>query len=167
MKSQDIAQLHQPEEMSEFERPDDGNSVKVVKWVVVALIVAVLILAGLYVVSKYTRFNVLGLSNTSNSWQAVFLSNGQVYFGKVVKANDEVVVLREIYYLQVTQPLQRSGSKEKQQPVNELSLVKLGNELHGPQDEMRINYQHVLFIEDLKPDSKVVQAIENYKAGRQ
>ncbi len=166
MQSQDITQLQQ-QEMSEFERPEESGSAKVVKWIVVALVVAVLILAGLYIVSKYTRFNVLGLSSTNSTWQAVFLSNGQVYFGKVVKADDEVVVLREIYYLQVTQPLQRSNSQEKQQPTNELSLIKLGNELHGPQDEMRINYQHVLFIEDLKPDSKVVQAIENYKADRQ
>ena len=134
MQSQDITQLQQ-QEMSEFERPEESGSAKVVKWIVVALVVAVLILAGLYIVSKYTRFNVLGLSSTNSTWQAVFLSNGQVYFGKVVKADDEVVVL--------------------------------GNELHGPQDEMRINYQHVLFIEDLKPDSKVVQAIENYKADRQ
>ncbi len=159
-----IQSIHPDNDFSQdFEQPTEESSV--LKWIVVVVIIALLVLGGLYVISKYTRFNVLGLSTASNNWQAVFLSNGQVYFGKVVKANDDMVVLRDIYYLQVTQPLQRSGS-EQNQPSGELSLVKLGNELHGPEDEMRINYQHVLFIENLKPDSKVVQAIENYKAGR-
>ncbi len=160
-----IQSIHPDDNFShDFEQPTEETNV--FKWVVVVIVIALLLLGGLYIISKYTRFNVLGLSTTNNSWQAVFLSNGQVYFGKVVKANDDVVVLRDIYYLQITQPLQRSGS-DQNQPNGELSLVKLGNELHGPEDEMRINYQHVLFIEDLKPDSKVVQAIENYKAGRQ
>ena len=41
--------------------------------------------------------------------------------------------------------------------------VNLYYELHGPEDRMYINREHVLFIEDLQPDSKVVQAIEAYQ----
>jgi hypothetical protein len=43
-----------------------------------------------------------------------------------------------------------------------LSLVKLGNELHGPKDEMTINKAHIIFVEDLKADGKVVTAIDKY-----
>ncbi len=43
-------------------------------------------------------------------------------------------------------------------------MVKLGNELHGPEDEMFITKEHVLFYEDMKADGKVMQAIKEYKA---
>ena len=46
-----------------------------------------------------------------------------------------------------------------------VSLVKLGDELHGPADKMEINRDQILFIEDLKPNSQVVMAIKNYKTG--
>ena len=45
----------------------------------------------------------------------------------------------------------------------QLSLVKLGNELHGPQDKMEINDAHIIFIESLKQDGRVVEAIARYK----
>ena len=46
---------------------------------------------------------------------------------------------------------------------SDAALLKLGNELHGPEDWMRINQDHVLFIEKLKQDSKVSQAIRDYE----
>lgn len=42
-------------------------------------------------------------------------------------------------------------------------LVKLGDELHGPKDEMRINRDQVLLWENLKGDSKVTDAIKNHR----
>jgi hypothetical protein len=50
-------------------------------------------------------------------------------------------------------------------PTANINLVKLGAELHGPTDEMRINRDHILFIEDLKDDSQVVQGIKRFKEG--
>lgn len=152
-------------EENAFQKPAKpaSSSGSFLKWFIVVLVISLIIVLGLYFISKYSRFNVLGLAGDNNNWQAVFLTNGQVYFGKVVKENNKTVVLREIYYLQITQPLQTSGDQQTTPAQNELSLVKLGNELHGPKDEMRINAAHVLFIEDLKADSRVVEAITNYK----
>lgn len=95
-------------------------------------------------------------------YQAVFLSDGQVYFGRIVRETGSTIVLQDIYYLKNPGPLQ-AGRVGEAPP--ELAMVKLGNEVHGPQDEMRINREHVLFTETLKQDSKVVQAIEQYKQG--
>jgi len=152
---------------SGIKKPEKGNS-GFWRWLVVIVIVVVIVLGGLFLISKYSRFNVLGLSSNGD-WQAVFLSNGQVYFGKVVKSSSKEIVVQDIYYLQVTQALQRSGQQQDAQDTqqSELSLVKLGNELHGPTDEMRINRDHVLFTEDLKNDSRVVEAITNYKQSQQ
>ncbi len=127
-------------------------------------IVAVIILlaAGWLWWSQYR------LSGFEKDWQAVFLTNGQVYFGQVADNSASELVLADIYYLQVTRPLQQAQEGEEQAATGqgELSLVKLGNELHGPMDRMHINRQHVLFIEDLKDDSNVVQAIQNDKSGQ-
>ena len=100
-----------------------------------------------------------------SDYQAVFLTNGQVYFGSLSQVEDDFVNLRNIYYLQVTPTLQTQGTVEggAQPPQQQLSLVKLGNELHGPVDEMFINRDHILFIEDLKDDGRVVQAIKDFE----
>jgi len=100
---------------------------------------------------------------STGGYQAVFLSNGQVYFGKISGTTATDVTIEDIYYLQVEGQIQpeREG---QQQP--RLSLVKLGNELHGPQDKMVINRDHVLFWENLKDDGRVVSAIKDHKAGR-
>ena len=96
----------------------------------------------------------------SGKYQAVFLSNNQVYFGKLYNASSDYPALREIYYLQVTQALQ---PRDPRSPAQQINLVKLGGELHGPEDEMRVNRDHILFVEDLKSDSQVVAAIADYK----
>ncbi|MEK7552853.1 MAG: hypothetical protein AAB505_01970 [Patescibacteria group bacterium] len=118
------------------------------------LILFVLIIAGLWWWldgSSYTN-------SSSETYQAVFLDNNQVYFGKLANRNNEdYATLTDIFYLQVSQPLQPS------QPSTTVNLVKLGVEMHGPADMMRINQEHILFIEDLKPDSQVIQAIAKYK----
>jgi hypothetical protein len=92
-------------------------------------------------------------------YQAVFLDNNQVYFGKISGAGSQFARLTEIYYLQVNQAIQPKG--QGAQPA--VNLVKLGGELHGPADEMLINRDHILFYEDLKADSQVVRAIGEYK----
>jgi hypothetical protein len=75
--------------------------------------------------------------------------------------NSQFPKLMDIYYLRVTQALQPSDPTRPQQQIN---LVKLGNELHGPEDAMRINRDHILFVEDLKADSQVVTAIADFVA---
>ena len=130
---------------------------------IVAVIVVILI--GLFLVSKYTNWNILNVNKgnaSASGWQAVFLTNGQVYFGQITKSSEKSVVLEDVYYLQVAQSPQPAPEGAAAQ-ANNLSLVKLGNELHGPKDAMKINMSQVLFTEELKADSKVVDAIVRYK----
>jgi len=96
-------------------------------------------------------------------YQAVFLDNNQVYFGKISGTGSQFARLTEIYYLQVNQAIQPKG--QGAQPA--VNLVKLGGELHGPADEMLINRDHILFYEDLKADSQVVKAIGSYKTSQE
>lgn len=96
-----------------------------------------------------------------NLYQAVFLTNGQVYFGHLENANSGSPVLRDIYYLQSAPQNPQQSGDQQQQP--QLSLVKLGQELHGPEDRMVLKGDQILFWEDLKNDSKVVQTINQSK----
>lgn len=98
-----------------------------------------------------------------DQYQALFLTNGQVYFGKLSNTNDAYVELRDIYYLQVTQnELQEGENNASADP--QISLAKLGNELHGPEDTMFVSRDQVLFWENLKTDSQVVTAINEFEA---
>jgi hypothetical protein len=97
-------------------------------------------------------------------YQAVFLTNGQVYFGKLSRVDDRYVKLNNIYYLQTQQTVQPGTNQQQQQQQPQLSLAKLGSELHGPEDAMYVNKDQVLFWENLKDDGKVVKAIKDYQA---
>jgi len=140
---------------------------KTILWVVIILVLALLILTvfnGLFSGSS-KNFGRLSDWADFSKYQAVFLSNGQVYFGKVTDANNQTLVLEDIYYLRSAGNLQVSNADNTAaaQATDNFSLVKLGNEIHGPEDKMSINLSQVLFTEDLKNDSKVVEAIREYE----
>lgn len=130
------------------------------------LMLAVLIIAVVVIMWGFKLLSNNKMAEVSSkNWQAVFLTNGQVYFGKVSSVSNKTIVLNDIYYLQVvTKPLQTTdqGTAASAETQQELTLIKLGNELHGPTDRMVINSSQVLLTEILKTDSRVVEAINKY-----
>jgi len=137
---------------SENEESEPRTSYRWVWWVIIIIVAAVLVF---WVTNGFAFTSALG-----NGYQAVFLTNDQVYFGKLAKVDSQYPVLRDVYYLQVTQTLQPRNANA---PATNINLVKLGGELHGPEDAMVLNRDHIIFYEDLKVDSQVVKAIEDYK----
>lgn len=136
---------------------------------VILIVVLILAVWGL----AWAKNNVSALSFMRSSlspdpklYQAVFLTNGQVYFGKIKKLSRGNIVLTDIFYLQVVQPLQQKPA-EGQQPQNQqqpqVNLVKIGSEIHGPTDKMVIQKSNVVFWEDIKPDGTVAKAIAEFK----
>ena len=112
--------------------------------------------------------NSMVTSPVRTGYQAVFLNNNQVYFGKLANENSQFPVLTDIYYLQVNQAIQPAQTVKGVTPAAnpEINLVKLGGELHGPTDMMSINRDQILLIEDLRTDSNVVKAINDYVANQ-
>lgn len=92
-------------------------------------------------------------------YQAVFLNGGQVYFGKIGSYTGKYLTLTDIFYLRVNQQVQPGQTTAS----NDVSLAKLGSELHGPEDQMVLNRSEVQFWENLKDDGQVVKAITEYK----
>ncbi len=150
----------------------ENSSSSKTPWIVLAVIVIVLVVVGVLFRDKLFNGSQSASTTKTNSsaYQAVFLTNGQVYFGKLSNVDGNYATMTDIYYLQVVQPPlqgtpqsgQAAAATTQAQP--QISLVKLGQELHGPVDEMHIARTQILFYEDLKSDGNVVKAIESYKA---
>jgi len=95
----------------------------------------------------------------SSKLQAVFLNTGQVYFGNVKSLNDNYLVLANIYYLQTAS----DSSTTAKNTNSNVTLVKLGCELHEPYDQMVINSDQVTFWENLSPQGQVANAVATFK----
>lgn len=100
-----------------------------------------------------------GLPGNLSEWQAVFLSDGQVYFGHLTAYNRSFYLLTKVYYLKYGNSLQNASATDLTAPEQKLNLIKLGGELHGPEDLMYIAQDKIEFIENLKSSSPVLQAI--------
>jgi hypothetical protein len=152
-------------------------------------IVSIVLAAGVIVLTLATIFGVISLEKLSKSnddisaqvgelvestqqeapkeiqdkikeggYQAVFLDNGQVYFGKLTETSGSYFSLTDVYYLRENGKINIDTASG-----NDISLVKLGNELHGPEDFMYILKNKVVFVENLKEDGQVVQSIKQFK----
>ncbi len=119
-----------------------------------ALVVVIAgILLGGVVFSKHP-------SVKSGQYQAVFLTNGQVYFGNLNNADAKNPVLNNVYYLQSPQQNSQTGGSQSTTPSNDVTLVKLDSALHGPEDTMILKGNQILFWENLKNSGKVAQLIK-------
>ena len=95
---------------------------------------------------------------SSSQYQAVFLNNGQVYFGNIKLINSRFIDLQNIYYLT------QNSSGQDQTTSGDYTLVKLGcQQIHYPDDRMMITRDQVTFWENLNKDGKVAKSIEEFK----
>ncbi len=128
--------------------------------------VALLFCVAILVIAV-ASFLALGSTKSEASYvdksklQAVFLNGGQVYFGDINDLNTKYLSMSNIYYLRVNQQVQPNQANTN--TANDISLVKLGCELHGPQDKMVINREQIIFWENLKDDGQVAEAVKKYK----
>ncbi len=91
----------------------------------------------------------------SSKYQAVFLNNGQVYFGNITTLTNDYLRLTNVYYLPQDGTTTSSGT---------YSLVKLGcQQIHDPYDAMIINRSQITFWENLQDKGKVASSITDFK----
>lgn len=128
-----------------------------ISWIALLFSVTVVIVALLAAITLSEAKNEEKFVD-KGKMQAVFLNNGQVYFGNITELNSSYLNMSNIYYLRVNQQVQ-PGQQASQ---NDVSLVKLGCELHGPVDLMTVNRDQITFWENLKEDGQVAQAVAEY-----
>jgi hypothetical protein len=86
-------------------------------------------------------------------YQAVFLSNGQTYFGHYVDRLGPYAKIENAFYIQQT-----PAANENE--VASSKIVRRGNELHEPEPFVLLPKSAILFVEDLRADSSVAQFMD-------
>lgn len=150
------------------QRPASGKSKKLKGFHKPLLILGAILLVALAAAGAWYGLSKAGVAGTidGNKYQAVFFTNGQVYFGKLKAMNGDYMSLTDIYYLQAktTEGGESNPQEASAQDASNVQLVKLGSEIHGPDDEMIVNKDQILFFENLKKDSNVSTTIASYQA---
>jgi hypothetical protein len=114
------------------------------------LMITVLLCAGL------SACNIAGDDlSFKTEYQAVFLDNGQVFFGKLENGGSAHPLLKEVYYIG------RQASQDGKEVKN--ILLKRGSEWHGP-DLMYLTSSHIIMIEPVASTSRVAELIKELKA---
>ena len=118
-------------------------------WLILSCIACLLVgfFAGHVVTHHFMRRAEAGFSTP---YQAVLLSNGAVYYGKLSGYRTRNPELTDVFYI-----VSKTDPETKQ--VTNI-LVKRGKELHGP-DRMYLNGSQIVFVEPVGPESKVAQLI--------
>lgn len=90
--------------------------------------------------------------------QVVGLSNGQVYFGYLQNTEGTYLVIKSPY------TEQSLGASDKNEDgtakTSQTALLRVKNQVYGPEDSIAIRSDQVSFWQNLRDDSKVTQAIK-------
>lgn len=103
--------------------------------------------------------------NTKSPRQAIFLADGQTYFGYASSLNNKTVTLTDVYFLR---PAPTATDTPAGVPVDttKIDLIKLGvggpDDIVGSENEMVLNRDAIKYIQVMKDDSQVNQKISDY-----
>mgnify|MGYP003144880243 CR=1 FL=1 len=96
-------------------------------------------------------------------YQAVHLESGQIFFGKIERIDDNYIRLKGAYY--TSQPTPTEGTEAAGETENStapsLSLIRAGEEVYGPDGTVDIATSNVSYWENLRADSKLLEAISS------
>lgn len=118
----------------------------------VPLIVVLLgaVLAAYFILPKGERIN-------TNGYQVVYMATGQAYFGQLQNTGGEYLRLKTPYSAQDVS----ASDSENGDTQSSTTLIKVSQQQYGPEDMMSLKSDQVLFWQNLRDDSKVVQAIKS------
>ncbi|CAN5147226.1 hypothetical protein BH11PAT4_BH11PAT4_7090 [soil metagenome] len=136
------------------------------------VVVAIVAVAGYFILARGNSTVLTGgvvkdSGDNLSDFSAVFVNGGGIYFGKITKMNDDVVVLEEVYNYGVVPATDASGkeikaatgtTQETRPTLFDASKVGI-----APASKYNINRGEVILWYSLKNDSDVVKTIAEYK----
>jgi len=137
----------------------DSTYIKLSLIFTILIFVVLLIFASITLWQNGTVRNITSTIQFKSSYQVVFLENSQVYFGKITEVTNRYVILQKPHFIQVQQE-QLNLKEQEDQP--EMKLISVKDEFHKPKDYMIIEKSSVMFIEELRASSQIVDIIENH-----
>ncbi len=151
------------ESPKEPKAPKEPKNFSWVKWPIILLVIVALGVAGwMYV----PMGGSVAATIDDDKYQAVFLSNGQVYFGNLSIVNGDYMELTNVYYLerQLTATDTETEDETEAEPTageNNFQLLKYSDVLYGSEDAMIISKDDIIRFENLRNDGVVAKAIAN------
>lgn len=135
-----------------------------VKWLLISMALIAIAATAWFFLPKQQ-----GVASTieTGQYQAVFLSNGQVYFGRLSEVNSEYMQLTSVFYLERqltndgTTEIESENEQATVEPTadNNFQLLKYSDVLYGSEDAMVISKDDIIRFENLRPDGVVAKAI--------
>lgn len=125
------------------------------------LIVGIVVVLGLAFWFFWNNTNSASKIIDPEKYQAVYLTDGNYYYGKLTDKNDEYFQLTDVYYL--TQGQAGTESEGGAGESTKLELVTLSSMVHSPENQMTILKDHVVFFENIKSDGDVAKIIQDIK----
>jgi hypothetical protein len=110
--------------------------------------ISLTVFALAFFATQWWDFTLPGLGRAQ--YQAVFLTNGQTYFGRYYDRLGAYAKIEDVYYLQ-----QIANADPSQAP--DTKIVRRGSELDAPAARMYVPRSAVLFVEDLTDGSPIAQ----------
>jgi hypothetical protein len=114
------------------------------------LSIAIAVILAVALVWTVWRLWAPGRVRFRTAYQAVLLTNGSVYYGKLEGLGGPFPVLRDVFYVQA------AADPNTKQTTN--VLIRRGKEWHAP-DYMVLNANHILLVEPVTPGSRVANLI--------
>ena len=103
---------------------------------------------------------------SSNAWYAVFVNsqNQEAFVGHVSEATASDMTMKDIYYL-TFEAKDASGNPIASPKPEDIKPVikKLGQEVYGPRDYVKVNRLNLRYYTELRDDSQVVKAIRAFE----
>jgi hypothetical protein len=121
---------------------------RVVLWLIALAVLAAAVYVGR---GLFSRAPAAADQIDHGAYQAVFLTTGQAFYGKLTIPDAETYLLSDVFYIVPNDTAQR--------------LVKRGTEVFGPREPMVIQARQVLFFENIRDDSDVGIGIRALKLG--
>jgi len=116
------------------------------------VLAALVVFVAVFAIVRYWDF-VMTPPVGHAKYQAVFLANGQTYFGRYFDRLGPYAKVEDAFYI-----TQQPTADDNQTP--ESRIIRRGSELHRPTPEVLIPKSAILFVEDLRSDSQVAQFME-------
>ena len=118
--------------------------------------IGLIVVLALIVVGGATYWLMRGRQEVkmTTPYQAVLLTNGSAYFGRLEGLGTPFPVLRDVFYVQ--------SSQDPQTKQVSNVLVKRGKEWHAP-ERMILNSNMIVLVEPVNPTSRVATLIAQAK----
>ena len=116
--------------------------------------VASIVFLGLLFFTQWWDFTLPSFGRAD--YQAIFLANGQTWFGHYRDRIGPYAAMGSVYYVQT-----KTSQDTDVPPTSQ--LIKRGNELHAPDPQVLIPKTAILFIEDLRDDSPIATYMDQQR----